>query len=1158
MVIKSKYIILLSVLISFWHFTAAQNSDLVHTRYIYSHQDTIQLDSLIILPSSFKISSSQGNILDTAFYTILFSDSKLILSDKLPQSLYPITTEFKVFPFDIQKPYYHKKFEIRPSKAANGIDEMSYYRYTTQQKSTSPLGLDDFQKSGNISRAISVGNQQNVSVLSHLNLQISGRISEELELLASISDDNIPIQPDGNTQQLQDFDKVFIQIKHKNGQLTAGDFEMKNPNSFFLRYYKKAQGANASVNLDLNSKTNLKVYGGIALSRGKYARNTILGIEGNQGPYKLVGANFERAIIVLSGTEQVYVDGKLLKRGQNYDYIIDYNSGEITFMPSFPINKDKRISVEFQYSNRNYARYLANAGFEYSNPKWKLATHYYVENDLKDQPLDMDLSAFQQQLLYSIGDSLQYAISPSVDSVGFNDNEVLYKKIDSLGYSPVYVYSNSPDSAIYRLAFSLVGAGNGNYQQQNSSANGRVFKWVAPVNGIKQGDYEPVILLVTPKKKQLLTGIAEYRISKNTFIHTEVAVSNEDLNTFSPYDKENNTAPAFKINFQNIVPLSKSKKTWNLTTKANYEYTDANFKPIERFRSVEFSRDWNANDIDGKAQQLASLSLNLEKENRGRVNYAFEDFRAKGFYSAQRNAIGFNLKNDLWRTTGNASYTSTTQESRNTIFFRHYFSLERNFKYIKAGILENAEDNQFRAKTTDSLMLNSFRFQEVEAFVQTKDTAKQFVNLHYKWRRDLLPKFNSLNKAMDAQEIGFKYSFLNSKANRINLIANYRLLQVVDSSLTTIKPQETANGRIEHILNVAKGSIKAQTFYQLGSGMETAKEFSYLEVAAGQGVYSWIDYNENGVKELNEFEIAAFQDQANYIRIYLPSTDYVKTYNNQFSTSIMLNPSRVWRRSEVGFLRFVSHFSNQLVYRSSIKTLNSDWFTFANPFSHQLSDDSLMNLNSSFRNTFYFNRSHPKFGADYTFSKNENKILMMNGYESRFNKQHQLKLRWNLSRKFLVQIDSKYGNKSALSDYFESKEFDINFYEEQLKVTYQPNRVFRIALPISFGEKKNIEHYGGQRSQSFKIGLQSKYSLLEKGSFTFDMQRIDLVYNSETNSSVTFEMLEGLLPGTNYTWNISYRRTLLRNLQLSVIYNGRKSEANNAIHVGSVQLRAFF
>jgi hypothetical protein len=53
-------------------------------------------------------------------------------------------------------------------------------------------------------------------------------------------------------------------------------------------------------------------------------------------------------------------------------------------------------------------------------------------------------------------------------------------------------------------------------------------------------------------------------------------------------------------------------------------------------------------------------------------------------------------------------------------------------------------------------------------------------------------------------------------------------------------------------------------------------------------------------------------------------------------------------------------------------------------------------------------------------------------------------------------------------------------------------------------------------------------------------------------------MLEGLQSGSNITWKISFQKKMSNNIQLSVSYNGRKSENNNAIHTGSMQMRAFF
>jgi hypothetical protein len=53
-------------------------------------------------------------------------------------------------------------------------------------------------------------------------------------------------------------------------------------------------------------------------------------------------------------------------------------------------------------------------------------------------------------------------------------------------------------------------------------------------------------------------------------------------------------------------------------------------------------------------------------------------------------------------------------------------------------------------------------------------------------------------------------------------------------------------------------------------------------------------------------------------------------------------------------------------------------------------------------------------------------------------------------------------------------------------------------------------------------------------------------------------MLEALRPGTNYTWNLSYQRSVSKNLQLDLQYNGRRSENTRTIHSGGMELRAFF
>ncbi|MCX6295138.1 MAG: hypothetical protein NTX97_03555, partial [Bacteroidetes bacterium] len=498
----------------------SQNTGNSHFRSFSATSDTLKLDSLSLVPGSFKLSTSSGKVLDTSFYKLDLGAGVIICNrKKLKENnivFDSLQVNYKTFPYLFSSETRHKDIKrIKPD--LNGTTNP--FSYNIESKSDDIFKMDGLDKSGSISRGISFGNNQDVVVNSNLNLQLSGHLNNNIDILLAATDNNIPIQPDGNTQQLQEFDKVFIQLSNKNTKLIAGDFQLIRPSGYFMNFNKKAQGVAFSTSQKINDNNkNIKRKGvyttgfSAAVSRGKFARNQIQGVENNQGPYRLHGAENEPYIIILSGTEKVYVDGRLMDRGQENDYVINYNTSEITFTARQLITKDKRIVVEFQYSDKNYARSLFHFANDYEQDKLKLHLHIYSEQDSKNQPLQQDLSTSQKQLLSEIGDTLSLAVVPSFDSVAFNSNEVLYQKIDTIvgtkTYSNIFKYSTNSDSAHYRVSFSNLGANKGNYIQVTSSANGKVFQWVAPsiTGDTLHGSYEPVMQLVTPKQKQMITA----------------------------------------------------------------------------------------------------------------------------------------------------------------------------------------------------------------------------------------------------------------------------------------------------------------------------------------------------------------------------------------------------------------------------------------------------------------------------------------------------------------------------------------------------------------------------------------------------------------------------------------------------------------------------
>lgn len=99
---------------------------------------------------------------------------------------------------------------------------------------------------------------------------------------------------------------------------------------------------------------------------------------------------------------------------------------------------------------------------------------------------------------------------------------------------------------------------------------------------------------------------------------------------------------------------------------------------------------------------------------------------------------------------------------------------------------------------------------------------------------------------------------------------------------------------------------------------------------------------------------------------------------------------------------------------------------------------------------------------------------------------------------------------------------------------------------------------GGETAFLEDYGIEIKYNVLDKGSLNLKVNYVKIKFNGIENSSIGFEMLDGLKTGKNMIWGISYQRTLSNNLQLSLMYDGRKSPSNKAIHTGGAQIRAYF
>lgn len=1110
--------------------------------------DTIQLDTLTIYPNSFEVFCG-NRPLDAAAYRLDYARARLLLFEKCDDSL---NVKYRVLPMNLAQ-----RYSLRDTSLIYTRDKGIRDRFLIAGGSATNdiFGGTGLTKSGSISRGISFGNNQDLGVNSTLNLELSGQIAPNLKLLASVSDDNLPIQPQGNTNTLREFDQVFIQVYNDQLKLIAGDFWLYKPTGYFMVYKKRAQGLTVNYSWQLDSNRVWKTQASGALSRGKFQRQIIQGVEGNQGPYRLQGAQNEQFIVVLSGTERVYIDGKLLERGQEFDYVIDYNTSEVTFTARNQITKDSRIVIEFQYSDQNYARSLVQSSTTFESKRLKFWINGYSEQDAKNQTLQQELSLSQRKQLSEIGDSVELARISSIDSIGFFENQNLYKLVDSLGFDSVLVYSVQPDSAYYRATFQFVGQGNGDYVFSNFNALGKVYKWVAPVAGVSQGDYEPSRVIITPQQRQMVTSGVEVRLSKVLKLETELAYSKLDINTFSPYDRKDDKSFGAISRLIGDIPLSNdSLQTWKLRTKVEIEARDRFFSPIEQYRSVEFDRDWNVRNKGYTGNQVASvLGANFIHRQNGNLNIEGQHYVIGGDYQGIRTASDGKWKKNGFSAIWDASYLSSKTVEINE-YLRHRADISQQVGWFKFGYKDDHELNKFR---TTLLQPSSYQFFDYQFYVANSDSIKNSYKLFYRERYDQRSDSSSLVNVAKATSIGGEVGFTEWKNQRLTVLSSYRELKIIDEKLINQTPENTLLGRVEYELRALKSAITINNFYEVGSGLELKREFLYVKVNDGQGVYTWIDYNGDGIKDLNEFEIAQFVDQASYIRVFTPSNEYVQTYSNEFNQSIYWRPERLWANKK-GALGVIARFSDQARLRVNRKTNLFDVNEAFNPFAGTIEDANLISTNSNIRNTLFFNRTSSIVNAEYTFQNSIGKTLLANGFDSRFERFNEVAVRWNIKRKFTIETKLKDGTKHAEADYTSGRNFRLQYTSLEPSLIYQPSTVFRVTLDARISEKTNAEELGGEVSKVSELGSTFKYNQAQKGSLQGGFKLISIAYDGAQNSALGFEMLEALKPGVNYTWNVGYQRSLSNSLQLSVQYNGRKSEATRFIHSGGMEIRAFF
>jgi len=1060
---------------------------------------------------------------------------------------------YKTYP-DLFKNSYRKRaliyYDSPQEKDSLVISQLLHSKPITSES----IFGKDMVKSGSITRGFTVGTTKDFSLNSGLNLSLSGKLSDDIEIIAALTDENTPIQPDGNTETLEELDKVFIQVKHSNVIGTFGDIDYKIKSGEFGKLQRKLKGLQTDLNYG-NSTASFV----FATQRGKFTNKSFGGNDGVQGPYRLTGSNNERNIIIIAGSERVYLDGVELQRGENNDYSIDYSTAEIFFTPKRVITSASRISVDFEYSDRQYKRdyFGAGVGTKLFNDALKVSFNYFSESDEHESPLDLILDENDKQILQNAGDNVQNAAVsgvriPEPDSLGVIHGS--YTAVDSLIMGvPFTYYRYSPESinSVYNVSFSYVGEGKGDYRRERLGE----YKFA----GVGQGGYLPLRFLPLPAFRQMGNMIFDFNPIDNMNIKIELAGSIFDENRFSDIDDDDNEGFARKLEAQysldNLSVAGINLRKIDISLKDRF--IDTNFRSLDRIDEVEFGRDYNIGlDVKGN-EHLTELQIKSKLSNQFDLNTFWGRYRKGNVFSSDRYKFfasfveqnKYALKYDIdYVTTSDANFVSNwVKQNSDANYYIGDIKLIVDFLY---------ENKLSSFANSDSLHQNSLRYFQIKPGVQLISGKSFELYANYTIREESFPISGEMKLASVSNAQGFTALYRDNKySSNLNLsILNKKFEN--DFKKLGFADNETVLIKTQHNFNFGKRLVKGAIFYEAVTEKSSRFERIFIRVPQGAGNYSYLgDINKNGIADENEFEPTLYD--GDYISTTYPTDELFPVVDLKFNTRWSFDLSQYFKEN-AAFSKLLRALSSETSWRIDENSKESDiskiYFLNLSSF---LSDSTTLRGSNTFTQDLFYDKNKRDFSLRLRYIQKKYLNNFSAGIEEGYLRERSIKLRIGLIKEILNQTE--YINKTDLVSAQLNSNRNRELISDELttEFSYRPYPRWEVGLKFVAGTTNDSYPQTPTEITFNSQELRINYSFFTKGRIRGELERNEYLVNTEENY-IPFEITKGNAVGKNYILRIIFEYKIGTNLQTTVNYMGRFHGSGRVLNTFRAEARAFF
>ena len=624
-------------------------------------------------------------------------------------------------------------------------------------------------------------------------------------------------------------------------------------------------------------------------------------------------------------------------------------------------------------------------------------------------------------------------------------------------------------------------------------------------------------------------------------------------------DDSDNRGFAWKIGLQSQDRELGWLKGYRLKAQSELEYNSGSLNFIDRFRYIEFDRDWglDAADLTSLAsERMFWTQVALDKDARNNFLYKINLRNRAEKLSGYQHAATWNtelgkrigIKQEFFRP-------NATKDSIQTHWLRYLGNVSYRSKFLVPGYQFSLDQNSVKRSGQDFVVSSAMNFKEHLLFLKSNDSLSYAFSADAAWRRDQLPITGKLldNTEAFTSNISFRKQWAN---HNLSSTFTYRQLDYLQRDL----PRElTILGKVDYSGSLGKNLIRNEISYALANGRELQREFVFLPAPNGDGTHTWRDDNEDGIQQLNEFYLAINPEEKLFVKIFVPTDTYVEAYTTLLNYRIQARLPEAWKKGG-GLKSFMQKFSNTSSLSVEKKMTSPDFKSRVNPFIGGVDREQIISLRQVIRTSFFFNRASAKYGFDLSLFDSQLKQLLSGGFEDQIQQDWKLNTRYNFNSVTTLRLLGGKGDRVSASDFLENRNYTIKQRSFGPEFAWQPSPFFRITGIYSFTKKENIENMEfEEKAKIYQIGMDVRYAKAIQTTLTGNLKFIKINYNGKVNSPVGYEMLQALTEGTNFTWTLNWLQKIGTGLQLNVVYEGRNSEGlDRIVHVGRMQVSALF